>query len=82
MTEQIVSIDRIRAEALHAAQHDADPSTACRYAFGSVAARLWQAEFAKAKNRRALREKCGGITGIRPNAIVVDELGQVEGGAK
>lgn len=51
MTDTIISIDKIRAEAIDAARRNEPPLQACRYPFGSPGGRLWMLEFTKEINR-------------------------------
>lgn len=53
----IVSIDRIRQEAIRAADKNEAPVQACRYPLGSPAARLWMAEYVKQINRLSQQQR-------------------------
>ena len=58
MTEPIISIDRIKAEAQRAAQHYDCVNDACNYSFYTEAGRIFKAEFQKARmaiNKQALQ---------------------------
>lgn len=64
MSDNIVSIDKIRADAQRAARDNRSPTVACMYPLGSPASRLWMLEYTKQINRMAMLARARGAQGI------------------